>query len=271
MAPLTFRERIGVSTLCLIGVPLTKAIEQTLEAGFAAFELTPITYGGPEAFSGAERRDLRRRLGEFKLVTVHSSGMGGANICSGDAAHRQRSRERFMELLELAQDLDADVLTFHPGRQVADGPPEEEVRAENIAFARDLVACPDDSSMKLGYEWFDPALAREVGIPDFGILFDVGHACRLGPKVDTDGVITMIDELADQIVQFHVHGVAGPDKTDHLSFTEDTWLDYGRIAKHIEHLRLSVPLIFEIGIRSENWSGNLKDCADARDTLVQAV
>ena len=117
MAPLTFRERIGVSTLCLRDIPLAEAIERTLEAGFAAFELTPSIYGGPEAFGTAEKHGLRRRLDGFKLVTVHSSGMGGANICSGDAAHRQRSRKRFMELLKFAQDLGADTVTFHPGRQ----------------------------------------------------------------------------------------------------------------------------------------------------------
>ena len=267
----TFRERIGVSTLCLRGIPLTRAIEQTLEAGFAAFELTPIIYGGPEAFSETERRDLRRRLDGFKLVTVHSSGMGGANICSGDSAHRQHSRERYVELLRFAQDLGADVLTFHPGRQAADGLSEQEVRAENIAFGRKLVACLDGPSMKLGYESFDPVIAREIGSPSFGVLFDIGHACRRGPEVDADDVIAMIDELADQILQFHVHGVGGPGKTDHLSFEEDTWLDHGHIARHVESQRPSVPLIFEIGIRLENWSGNLKDCADARDALVQAV
>ncbi|MDP6777661.1 MAG: TIM barrel protein [Candidatus Latescibacteria bacterium] len=266
-----FSERMGVSTLCLAGLPLTEAIERTLEAGFAAFELTPITYGGPEAFGDCERRELRRRLDGFKLVTVHSSGMRGANICSAEAAHRQRSRERFRCLLELAQDLGADLVTFHPGRQAANGPTEEEVRAENIAFGRDLVARLDGPDMKLGYEFFDAEVVGEIGSPDFGLLFDIGHACRLGPKVDTDDVITMIDELASQTVQLHVHGVCGPDKTDHLALSEDTWLDYGRIARHVERLRLRVPMIFEIGIRTEDWRANLKDCADARDTLVQAV
>ena len=50
MEALTFSDRIGVSTLCLKGIPLAETIDQVLEAGFLAFEITPITYGGPEAF-----------------------------------------------------------------------------------------------------------------------------------------------------------------------------------------------------------------------------
>ena len=271
MGMLALRDRIGVSTLCLRSIPPAEAIDRTLETGFSAFEFTPITYGGPEAFSQTEREDLRRRLEAFKGVTVHSSGMGGANICSGDPAHREQSRQRYMELARFARDVGADVLTFHPGQKSSGGLSEEKVRAENIAFGKTLLATMGDREMKLGYELFDALVAREIGSPNFGMLFDIGHASRRGPEVDTDDVMEMINKLADQIVQFHVHGVGGPDKTDHLPFSENIWLDYGRIIPHIEGIGFSGPLILEIGIRTESWSENLKDCAAARDALVQAA
>jgi hypothetical protein len=72
-------------------------------------------------------------------------------------------------------------------------------------------------------------------------------------------------------VQFHAHGVGEPDKTDHLPFSQNTWLDYDRIVRHINAIRFSGPVIFEIGIRRENWSENLKDCIAAREALLQAV
>ena len=90
---LVLEQRISLSTLCLRGIPLEEAIERALEAGFSALEWTPITYGGPEAFDSIRCEDLRKRFEAFKTLTVHSSGMGGADICSHDADHRSRSRE----------------------------------------------------------------------------------------------------------------------------------------------------------------------------------
>ena len=269
MVGLAFSERIGVSTLCLRGIPLTEAIERTLEAGFSVFEVTPITYGGPEAFGAAEREDLRRRLSAFRLVTVHSSGMGGANICSGDMDHRAWSQNRYLALVAFARDVGADVLTFHPGRAEAGGLPEEAVRAENVAFGKILVDAAGDTEMAMGYELFDARVAREIGGANFGVLFDLGHASCRGPDVDTDDVLGMMDGLAEQTVQFHVHGVGGADKTDHLPFSQNTHLDYGRVVRHIKGLGFGGPLIFEIGIRDEDWQRNLRDCASAREMLVR--
>jgi len=271
METLTFSDRIGVSTLCLRGIPLIEAIDQVLEAGFSAFEITPITYGGPEVFAQEEREDLRRRLEAYELVTVHSSGMDGANICSEDSAHRKQSRQRYLALATFAEDVGADVLTFHPGRKGSEGSSEEAVRTENIAFGKVLFETVGSAKMKLGYELFDASIAPKIGSPNFGVLFDIGHASLRGPEVDTDDVIEMVDELAGQIVQFHIHGVGNPGKTDHLPLSENTWLDYDRITGHIGHIGFSGPLILEIGIRTEEWAQNLKDCVAARDVLIQAA
>ena len=69
-------------------------IRQGAEAESVPMEFTPITYGGPEAFSPAQRQELRHRLHGFKVVTVHSSGMDGANICSAAAEAAQAAALR---------------------------------------------------------------------------------------------------------------------------------------------------------------------------------
>jgi sugar phosphate isomerase/epimerase len=127
-----------------------------------------------------------------------------------------------------------------------------------------------DQALKLGYELFDIRVASEIGHPKFGLLFDLGHASRLRPDVDTSDVLDMMDLSATQIVQFHAHGVGGKDKTDHLPFSQNTYLDYDRIVKHIKGLGLIGPLILEIGIRREDWEQNLEDCLSARNELVRA-
>ena len=90
----SLEESIGPSMLCLRGISLEEAIDRSLEGGFSAFELTPITYGGPEAFDSGRCETLRRRLEAFRMVTIHSSGMGGADICSPDPDHRRNPGDR---------------------------------------------------------------------------------------------------------------------------------------------------------------------------------
>ena len=168
MQNLDFAHRIGVSNLCLRGLSPSAAIDQTLEAGFAALEFTPISYGGPEAFSPAERRELRRQLSRFKVVTVHSSGMGGANICSADPARREHARRRYLELVGFARDVEADVLTVHPGGMDPEGPTKEEVFAQNVAFGKEMAHAAGTAAMQLGYELFDARIGRQIGRKNFG-------------------------------------------------------------------------------------------------------
>ena len=207
MRDLTLEQRIGLSTLCLRGIPLEEAIERALEAGFSAFEWTPITYGGPEAFDSVRCEDLRKRFEAFETVTVHSSGMGGADICSLDADHRSQSRARYIDLMRVAGEVGAGTVTFHPGRGESREQDTALVMVDNISFGKTLCQAAAESPVAIGYELFDHGVAEAVGFPNFGVLFDIGHASRRGPDITTDDVIRMIDDLSDQTVQYHVHGV----------------------------------------------------------------
>ena len=259
---LSLEARIGPSTLCLKGIPLNEAIDRVRDAGFTAFELTPITYGGPEVFDDRACNDLRRRFEAFATTTVHSSGLG--NICSTDAEQRSRARAGYYGLLRVAKGMGAGTLTLHPGGGGPEGVPDE----ENVAFGKTLVEAAADSGIRLGYELFDHGIAEAIGDPHFGVLFDIGHASCRGPEVSTEDVMQMMDELSDQTVQYHVHGVGEPDKTDHLPFAENAWLDYGPIVRKIEAHDFQGPVILEIGIRDENWQRNLEDCVLAKEALL---
>ena len=265
---LALENRVGVSTLCLKGLVPTDAVEAILKAGFSALEFTPIIYGGPEVFDGDGRRKLRDLFKSFKLVSVHSSGMG--DVCSEDTTKRERARRRYIALARFAVDGEADILTLHPGRG-QDGPACVESWQENVAFGRELLERVSGHGITLGYELFDARVARGIGSPDFGVLFDLGHAVRRGPELETSDVLGMMDELAEQIVQYHVHGVGEPGKTDHVPFHQNTWLDYRRIMRHIQASGFSGPLMLEIGIRREAWQENLEDCRAAREDLLGAA
>jgi len=267
----TLEQRIGLSTLCLRGIPLEEAIDRAVDAGFGGFELTPITYGGPEVFDQSRCEDLRKRFEAFHTVTVHSSGMGGADICSSDDSHRQKSREGYLGLLRVAREVGAGTVTFHPGRGDSQKQQKADVLSENISFGRVLCVAASNLNVRMGYELFDHDVAEEIGCPEFGVLFDIGHASRRGPEVTTDDVIRMIDDLSDQTVQYHVHGVGDPDKTDHLPFAQSKWLDYGRIIPHIEAKGFKGPIILEVGIRDEDWERNIEDCLAAKQGIIDAA
>jgi sugar phosphate isomerase/epimerase len=240
-----------------------RRVSRPLELGFGAFELTPITYGGPEAFDKDRRERLRDLLAPFHLVTVHSSSMG--SIGDADPAKREAAQERYRALVRLAIDLDADVVTAHPGQ------PEPSIFDVNVEMGKKMVSLAEESGLALGFELFDVKVAQAIGSGRFGALFDVGHASRRALEVDTDDVLAMIDEMESQIVQFHLHGVGAPDKMDHLPLAQNTWLDYERIMKRIAEMSFAGPLILEIGIRGNDGVENLKDCVVARDVLLRGM
>ena len=273
-----FSQRIGVSTLALRKMPLDEAIAAVYENGFKVFELVPHLYGGPESFDLNTRKNLRERLAGFEIATVHSSGAKltdgrGVDIASSEDLHRRQSVEHYLAHIQLALDLEAKLVTLHPGVG-DDRSTSDTVREANLVFAEAALEKIKDSDLQIGYEYFDGELTTEIGNPKFGILFDVGHAALRFEGDPNPNILRSLEELFPHIVQFHIHGVrASPqgEKEDHNSLQVNNGIDYAKVIEAIKRYGFGGPLLFEIGIREEgqNISENLKDAVYAREELVK--
>jgi sugar phosphate isomerase/epimerase len=270
---------IGISTLALQDMPLSVAIERAAEAGFQVFELVPRLYGGPEHLRGQARRDLRSQLARFDSVTVHSSGPSlpdgrRVNIASPDGECRRQSVEHYLGHVRLALELGAEVVTLHPGRGLGGYPPSQ-VRAANLAFAERAIDEAGDEDLRMGYEYFDLELTREIGHGNFGLLFDVGHAALERESDITRGILKSMEELFPHILQFHVHGVRFLEeggKQDHLPLRANDVIDYAQVIQAMKIQRFAGPVVFEIenSDKIENLSNSVLGRSELLDLWREA-
>jgi sugar phosphate isomerase/epimerase len=271
------RNHLGISTLSLRKLSLEEAIHVIHEAGFRVIEIVPHLYGGPERFDKDMRKKLKEKLGCFEMVTIHSSEaiMGDGkrtNIASLEPSYRRKSIERYLEHVQLALDIGAKVVTFHPSKVNKEADPAQ-VREAHLAFARKAIEMAQHGDIIMGYEYFDRELTKEIGHSRFGILFDIGHAALQAEGNITMEILHMLNEMLPFIVQFHVHGVQASEqgkKKDHLPFQLNNAIDYTRVLQTIKSYGFTGPLIFEIDTGNhEDMAENLRDSVEALEECVE--
>jgi len=269
------QKQIGISTLALRNMSLDDAIDAVHRAGLKIFELVPRLYGGPRSFSAEMRQRIKDKLLCFDAVTIHTSTPTLAderpvNIASSDKWYRRDSRNNYLDHIGLALDLDASIVTFHPGKQ-DENSSREQVREANLEFAQSALAFAAGNNLKMGFEYFDIDLAEKIGPDRFGVLFDFGHAALQSEEAMTEEVIRLMNLLAPLTVEYHLHGIKVTrtgEKEDHRSFQDNNGLDYDRILLEAKKKYTRVPFIFEIGIWDEQGAEkNLNDTLYASEEI----
>ncbi len=269
----------GVSSLSLKGMTLREAIVSAKKAGFEVFELVPQVFRSIETYTPRIRQNLRRMLEEFSLVTIHTSDIlleegVPADLTSNDALVREKSINKYLDYLQLALDVGARVITFHPSQKdkltTCTGAP-----VPYIEFAEIALEFIDDEDILMGYEFFDVELIQTIGDPRFGLLFDVGHAAALFQGEATDGVLRLLDSALMLTVEVHLHGVdfsRSGSKIDHVPFSNSRAINYRRVFELLTDASFSGPLVFEIGIFNKSAAyENLKHSVDARDKVLEQL
>ncbi len=270
---MSMRDRIGISTLSLRGMPLEQAIDTVHEQGFRVFELVPHLYGCPGQFDVPIRKKLRDRLDCFETVTVHTSGARlqdgrGANIASSDTSYRRESVEHYLGHVRLALDVGAEASTFHIAHGDEKTSPEQ-VREAHLEFAQIALEQARDSDLRMGYEYFDTKLTEDIGHAQFGILFDIGHAALQSEGDLNAGILQLMQEMFPSIVQFHAHGVhvsERGDKQDHQPLQANNGIDYAKVLCEIKERDFQGPIIFEI--QNSTDQANLKNTVYAREEFI---
>lgn len=266
---------MGMSSLALRGLSLETAVEAVRSAGIKGFELVPHLYGGPASVMTALNKDLRKKLFDFRTLTVHTSGPvlpdgSAANIASSSTGRRQASAEIFLQHVDLALELGADRATFHMGSKEQNVTVEDMFEA-HLDFAHEACERAKGSGLLLGYECFDAELVRRIAHPDFGILFDIGHAALRSQESIRTGIAALLAVTLPYVIQFHVHGVQvseNGERKDHLPFDVNNGIDYGEVIGTIRSANCTAPLITEIGIdMSHGPDGNIQYALDAFGAL----
>ncbi len=261
---------VGVSTNTMTGVDIWEAARLTKEYGLTCFEIhlgdfeaavgNPwmIPHAGvwPRTCDQRQRERLRKELSHIKNLVIHGTPVD-LNIAALNPGIREESQKQYREGLELAVDLGAKWMTYHPGRPTNSVVPPQYVEDRNVEFIQSVLERAKETGVMLAYENFNANLVERVPDKQFGLLIDIGHSVMMRNKFapegrgDTQTVIDWIDLLGDRLIEMHLHDVVNWSENPHLgtahrSFGYGLCLDLEKITRKLKEKNLIVPLVSEI-------------------------
>ena len=296
-------EIIGVQTMLMAEPKVEPArdimsvIETAQSAGFRAIEVVPAQFQpltGNEtisylqtAYGRKERAELKDMLRSFNLVTVHGSKI---IIDVTDGARGKELWEPYMQLMHLAHDIGAHIVTFHDLRR---GPNWKSVAQEEMAhchveFGRIAAEYAEEWGILSGFEltennlefFFQHNIMDRIESRQFGLLIDIGHiAMGFADSANITGqVLEVIAEHLDQVVEFHAGGVVkmpGGLK-EHRPLDENDLLDQAQIGRLLRDKEYENAIIFEIFYKSAepeqvtaSFRRNLEACLEGKKKIKE--
>jgi sugar phosphate isomerase/epimerase len=296
-------ERIGVQTLLLAEKDgrtdpeaIAFAAKQIGDAGFKAIEIVPAQFTPVEgreaaaflerAFDAGERGNLRNLLKPFRAVTVHGSNII-VRVPPGGDEKRDDLWRPYLELMQFARDIGAQVVTFH-SFQPAEGtsPKAEEMIDYHAEFGKLAAKHAEEWDLLAGFElateykfFVENKIIERIGSPRFGSLFDLGHVALHFPgSADmTASVLRVVEECLDHILEFHAGGVqlTSQGLREHRPLDQNNLMDHGKLMELLERKDYRGPIIFEIFFRASEpeqsqatFSENLEVCKEAKKQIL---
>jgi sugar phosphate isomerase/epimerase len=297
-------ESIGVPTSLMMD-PGDKTDVQAIkfgvnrirDAGFKTVEIAPGQFRSAagknaetflkNAFGEGDRMDLRDLLKPFRTVTVH-----GSNIIIHVPGEREEAEEEqwgpYLELMRLARDIGARLVTFHSLHPPEGGSlKQEEMARYHIEFGKLAAEYAQKWDLLVGFElathyqfFLKNRIIDRIASPRFGILLDLGHvALHFSPSADiTDPVLRIAEANIDKILEFHAGGVQFTSQglREHRPLDRNNILDHGKLMELLERKNFQGPLIFEIFFQSSkpeqapaSFSENLDVCIAAKQQVLR--
>jgi len=220
-------QRIGVTTSWMPADhdDLFSAIDKAHGAGMRALELAPAEWAGnsgypltrrsvgfhPDTLEPADKDRLVASCSSFDAVSIHGAG-ADLNVAAHNSGIRRESVRQCLGLLELAKDVGAGCVTYHPGQYLRQLLDDEILRRRNIDFGVQAAERAEKYGLVVGYEimgfggmgHFEHLrdVIDRIASPRFGLNLDIGHAVMLGSPPPYQ----WLETFAGRIVHVHVHG-----------------------------------------------------------------
>jgi sugar phosphate isomerase/epimerase len=302
--PYHMEESIGVPTSLMMdpgdrtdAQAIKFAVNRIRNAGFKTVEIAPGQFRSlagknaetflKSAFGEEDRRELRDLLKSFRTVTVHGSGIT-IHIPGGREEEKEELWAPYLELMRLARDIGARLVTFH-GLQPPDGgsPDPEEMARYHVQFGKIAAQYAQKWDLLAGFElathdqfFLENRIISRIGSERFGILLDLGHVALhffRSPDITTS-ILQVVEECLDQTWEFHAGGVqlTSQGLREHRPLDRHNLLDHGKLMDLLERKNFRGPFIFEIFFQSSkpeqapaSFSENLDVCVAAKQDILR--
>ncbi len=262
-------ERLGVSSLWMPdnGETLWETIDLAYGLNFRSIEIVPADFQGNSGYPTtrfsvglnldrtlpSERDRLAKAVSRFTVCNVHSMHRG-LNIASRNPGIRLESQRQYLQCAQLAIDIGARSVTFHPGHpeteeQIGD---EKYLVKQNISFGKKVAEFAEKNDLLCGFENLRfPSLSQMqqilegIGSQRFGLHLDVGHAWLTSER----NPMTWLEHFGHNLVAIHMHGTYHrPDRgfENHQALELDDCTDFAGLMSTLTRLEFQGPIIFEI-------------------------
>ena len=222
-------------------------------------------------------------------MTVHGTPYD-LNISANNPAIREESIRQYEEAMDLARDIGARTVTYHPGKPSSKVVPERIVLERHVEFAGRISRRAEKYGIRAGLENLEKEddisyfleIMDRTRSPNWGHLLDIAQAV-MGRRGDTRGAREGSTELVldwaerigvERIAQVHAHGVLAwsgfiQGMVQHLSFEDNTCLDMKAIFGKLKEMGYEGPIILEI---LENTAEKVIDsCVRARGMIREIM
>jgi sugar phosphate isomerase/epimerase len=291
---------IGPSTL-ISGLSGAQALKSTvhriLENDFNAIEICPAQFqhvdpmGNPQflasEFPAKVRLQLKETLSSFRYVSVHGSSFWVTRLKDSDDL--SQIGLLYLELMQFASDVCADVVSFHPIQCASVDYSEEKLIQINIDFGKRAATYAKQQDLQAAFEnmpgtntWMTlntiGHIVNEINSPHFGLLFDIGHVMleRDDPiPVRNHQLLTQLNDHASQTIQYHFHGLYRSQQgyKDHGPLHQSNVINQHSINEYRQLNQNHTPIVFEIfhnptiNLRA-SFEQNLAACLAAKSQLT---
>jgi sugar phosphate isomerase/epimerase len=196
---------------------------------------------GAEQATQDDINKLKSALVGIPEVDLHA----GFPLDSTDADSRKATIQRLMPTFELAEAINASVVTIHPDQRTAEfsGATRDAALADSLMQINE-VAGKSNVLVGIETEW-DMLLIEELDLPHVGITVDTGHMhFRDGEAFKPYGSLGgLIKRFRKKIVHLHVHDYDG--KLDHIAVGRG-YIDFPDIIKALCEIQFQGSLCLEI-------------------------
>ncbi len=262
--------KFGISSMVFLPETLQSSIEKIAENRFDCWE---IVCEGNHQLTPKNIKYIMKLKDEYGVdIAVHAP-FSDLNPASMNDRVRQLTISSIVEAIEGAFELDASVVTIHPGYI----PPLwsnyiDDILDNNFSSINDIVEVAEDYEIMLGLENM-PNYAGVLGIsPEdlkdiikdidskfLGITYDIGHAntaCE-----DPSKYIKKLDNIGMGIVHVHCHDNNGSDD-EHLRVGEGN-IDFMDVFNELKSIKYDGVISFE--------SKNLRDAVKSREIIKEFI
>ena len=237
------------------------------------FDFVQLSYEAPLKWVGDISQDRRKQIQSLAKrlglqVCVHSV-VNGVNVAWTNSRLRKESLNQIKEAIEFTHDVEAELLTIHPGWKDLFGYRyPDEAYALAIEGHQELADTAFAYGVTIGIENMPPlwlsfctnpeetkAMIQDVNRENLRLTLDVGHANMLG----TNAIEEFVTSLHDKILLIHIHDNDG--KRDQHQVIGEGTIDFHQLISLLVHAGVDAPLCIE--------SSSLNDLVKSKENLEQ--